>query len=356
MVRCARDIEEITAEIMCSEFAFDTLIAMSQMEIPTQADQQQKLYMMAQQLQQIQQQAMQQMQQAQAAPGAQAMATQQSPDQMKELEKQYKQLKGNIEDEQQKPTIEDVEQFIRDYRTTAFVLDIETDSTIQADENAEKQRRGEFMQMMASLLPQLGALIAAEPGAAEFCGELLKFSVAPFRVGRTLDGSIDNLVEQIEMKASERQGKPDPKLEAEQKKLEAQGQIEMKKIEAQAAEAQGRQQLEVMKLQGTQKIETDKMQGEFRIAMFEAESKRQENMAKVQQIQAKGQMDAAKHQQQLVEGNQKMALNTQLSQQKAQDAQNRSADMAARRQLNERGQLFKEKQAAMKPYPTTGAA
>ena len=131
---------------------------------------------MAQQAQQMQQQAQQQMQQAQAAPQAQGMAQQQDPDAMKQMEQQFMQLKGNIEDEQQKPTAEQIEQFIRDYRTTAFILDIETDSTIQADENAEKQRRGEFMQMMASLLPQLGALIAAEPGSAEFCGELLKFS------------------------------------------------------------------------------------------------------------------------------------------------------------------------------------
>ena len=34
------------------------------------------------------------------------------------------------------------------------------------------------------------------------------------------------------------------------------------------------------------------------------------------------------------------------------DAQNRKADIASRRQLNERNQLFKEQQAAMKPYPT----
>ena len=156
MVRVARDIEEITAEIMCSEFDFDTLIEMSQMEIPTEAEQQQKMAMMPQQLQAMQQQALQQMQQAQAAPQAQGMAQQQNPDALKQLEQQYMQLKGNIDDEQQKPTLEQVEQFIRDYRTTAFVLDIETDSTIQADENAEKQRRGEFMGMMAALLPQLG--------------------------------------------------------------------------------------------------------------------------------------------------------------------------------------------------------
>ena len=352
MVRVARDVEEIMAEIMCSEFAFDTLIAMSQMEIPTQAEQQQKLMALAQQAQMMQQQAQQQMQQAQAAPQAQGMAQQQAPDAMKQMEQQFMQLKGNIEDEQQKPTAEQVEQFIRDYRTTAFILDIETDSTIQADENSEKQRRGEFMQMMASLLPQLGALIAAEPGSAEFCGELLKFSVAPFRVGRTLDGSIDNLVEQIEMKASERVGKGDPKQEMEKQALEAKGMLEVKKLEAQKAKDDGDRQIKMAEMQNANQMETQKLQGEFRLAMFEAESKRRLEESKIQQLQVKGQHDAQQHEQKLAEGNQKMALTTQLSQQKAMDAQNRSADIASRRQLNERNQLFKERQASMKPYPT----
>jgi len=355
MVRVARDVEEISAEIMCSEFAFDTLMQMAQMEIPTDQEQQQKMFALAQQLQQIQQQAMQQMQQAQAAPGAQQLATQQNPEGLKQLEQQYMKLKGNIEDERNKPTQEQIEQFIRDYRTTAFVLDIETDSTIQADENAEKQRRGEFMGMMASLLPQLGALIAAEPGAAEFCGELLKFSVAPFRVGRSLDGSIDNLVEQVEMSAADRKGKGDPKLEAEKQKQEGQGMIEIKKLEAQKAEADGKAQLEMVKMQNEAKRESEKMAGEFRLAMFEAESKRRLEEAKIQQLQVKGQHEAQQHEMKLVEGAQKQQLNTQAAQQKQQDAQNRQADMGARRQLNERNQLFKEKQAMMKPYPTTSA-
>jgi len=205
------------------------------------------------------------------------------------------------------------------------------------------------------LLPQLGALIAAQPGAAEFCGELLKFSVAPFRVGRTLDGSIDNLVEQVEMMAAQRVGKPDPKMEAEQKKLDATTQLEMKKLEAKKAESDGKAQLEMTKLQQQGAIEQAKLQGEQRVAMFEAESKRRLEEAKMQQLHVKGQFDAQQHEQKLVEGQQKMQLNTQTAQQKAVDAQNRSADMAAKRQMAERGQLFKEKQAAMKPYPTTAA-
>jgi len=195
-------------------------------------------------------------------------------------------------------------------------------------------------------------LIAAEPGSAEFCGELLKFSVAPFRVGRTLDGSIDNLVEQIEMKASERVGKGDPEQEMKKQELDAKGALEVKKLEAQKAKDDGDRQIKMAEMQNNNQLETQKLQGEFRLAMFEAESKRQENMAKVQATNAKMQQDAQQHQQKLVEGQQKMALNTQMGQQKQMDAQNRMADVASRRQLNERNQLFKEKQAAMKPYPT----
>ena len=102
MVRVARDIEEITAEIMCSDFAFETLMEMSQMEIPTEAEQQQKIMAMQQQMQAMIMQAQQQMQQAQpgmpGAPGAQA-AAQQNPEQAKQLEQQFMQLKGNLEDE-----------------------------------------------------------------------------------------------------------------------------------------------------------------------------------------------------------------------------------------------------------------
>ncbi len=65
------------------------------------------------------------------------------------------------------------------------MLDIETDSTILIDENAEKQRRTEFVGVLSQLLPQLAQMIAREPKTAEFCGEVLKFSTAPFRAGRS---------------------------------------------------------------------------------------------------------------------------------------------------------------------------
>ena len=92
--------------------------------------------------------------------------------------------------------------FLRDNRAKAFVLDIETDSTIMADENAEKQRRTEFVGVLGQLLPQLSQMIQAEPKTAPFCGEMLKFATAPFRAGRSLDGAIDELIEQMKAKGA----------------------------------------------------------------------------------------------------------------------------------------------------------
>ena len=367
MVRIARDLEEITAEIMCSEFKTQTFLDMSQMDIPTDAQQAQKIVGMQQQLQQavmnLQQQmaqqqmmAQQQQQQQQIAgpqggpPGAPPQPQQPQgppPQVMMQLEQMQKQ----IQDEMEKPTVEQVMEFLRDYRTTAFILDIETDSTIQADENAEKQRRTEFIGVLAQLIPQLVQMISLDPGTATFCGETLKFAVAPFRAGRTLDGAIDDLVDQMEQKA--KQASANPKPDPETQKLQMTQQLEQQKLIFKKQADDQKHQIDMFKLQNDSKLEQQKLDGEFRLAMFEAAGKREENMAKIQQINAKTQQERVHHQATMQENQQKMQLNQQTAQQKQMDAANRSADMAQRRQLSERNQVFKERQAAMKPLGQT---
>jgi hypothetical protein len=49
-------------------------------------------------------------------------------------------------------------------------------------------------------------MIASEPKTADFCGEILKFATAPYRAGRSLESSIDGLVEQMKQKGDQPQG------------------------------------------------------------------------------------------------------------------------------------------------------
>ena len=166
LVRVARDLAEIVAEIITEKFSPVTMIEMSQTQLPTQQMVQRQIQQVVEQMQQHHNQAQQMMQQ----PQIQQMA-QQNPQQAQQLQQQFQQMQqaasGTIIKLQEKPTIEQVLAFLKDQRTKAFVLDIETDSTIQADENAEKQRRSEFVGVLGGLLPQLAQMIAAQPAARD---------------------------------------------------------------------------------------------------------------------------------------------------------------------------------------------
>src|SRR5262249_19114088 len=112
-------------------------------------------------------------------------------------------LQAQIDKITAQPTIDQVLTFLRDNRARAFTLDIETDSTIVADENAEKERRTEFVAMLGQLLPQLAQLVTAAPqGGPQFAAAGLKFGSAAFRAGRPLDAAIDDLVQQISAQAN----------------------------------------------------------------------------------------------------------------------------------------------------------
>jgi hypothetical protein len=96
-------------------------------------------------------------------------------------------------------------QFLKDNRAKSFVLDIETDSTIMADENREKQRRTEFVGVLGQLLPQLAQMIRADRPRRR-SARAVEVRHSTFRAGRSLDGAIDDLVEQMKTKGEQQKG------------------------------------------------------------------------------------------------------------------------------------------------------
>ncbi|MCC0052149.1 MAG: hypothetical protein H6881_09755 [Rhodobiaceae bacterium] len=223
MVRIARDAARIAAEIMAENFSPETLMMYSQYQgAPSQVE-------IRQQIMQIDQQ----IAQARANPDIMAQA-QENPEMAQQMlaqaDEQKRQLTGTV-------TIEQVFEFLRDQRLRPFVLDIETDSTIQADEDAAKQRTTEFLTAMGTALAQLAPMVAQQPQSAEFAGEVLKFAVSPFRAGRQLEAAIDDFVEQMKSVAQQ----PQPNPEAERAQVEAemkQAEMQMKMQEAQARMAE----------------------------------------------------------------------------------------------------------------------
>lgn len=214
MMRFARDNLRIKAAVIASKFSADTLKAMSGVKLPTNAEKEQLQ-------QQIAQQQMQAQLMAQAQAAQQAQQQPQQPPQPGQPPQAPPQMPGHNggpqmppeptpEQQQilQSPSWEDVEALLQNGSLRQFRIDIETDSTIEPNEQEEKQRTVEFLQAMGQMIQQWGPAIEAQPALAPMAGAFIKYGARRFRAGRELEEVIDTTVDKITEAAS--QPKPAP--------------------------------------------------------------------------------------------------------------------------------------------------
>lgn len=163
-------------------------------------------------------------------------------------------------------------QMIRSNVMRAFRIEVETDSMAYQDEQQEKGDRMAFLQATSNFIQQVAQASEATPQLAKLGGELLKFGVTGFRVGRTLEGVIDAAVEQMDQAAAQaaQNPKPDPAM----------------------AKVQADQQASQAKLQADQQTNAMQLQHEQQLAQFKAQ-------LDTQTAQAKAQADAQSEQQRL---------------------------------------------------------
>jgi hypothetical protein len=230
---------------------------------------------------------------------------------------------------QEEPTIEQVLKFLSNNRAKSFVLDIETDSTIMADENAEKQRRTEFVGVLGQLLPQLSTMIQNEPKTAPFCGEILKFATAPFRSGRSLDGAIDELIEQMKAKADQPRGDDPVTAKAKQDM-----QIEQMKQKTIADKNAMDAKLKASELLQKDQHKQWELENELKIAQAQMQDKARDAEGKAQVQNQKMMENREAHQAHMLENQQKLDLDRQKAGMAMQLHQNKQQDMASR--ANER--------------------
>lgn len=282
--RLARDVTQIAAEIMSENFSQDTLLEMSQMEIPTKAeikakveeiekDAEEELKALTEKAKQAAQQAM-----AQAQQGGQ-----QDPQQMQQMaqqgQQQFQQAQQQIiakyapmlkEASDQVP-IEDVMKLLRDDKARGFAFEIETDSTVLTDEMQEKASRNEFLTAFTSAAAGVMSLASAGEAGAKLAGGILKFSLQPYRVGRELNGLIDEFIDTAPQMAAAmaNNGKDegnDALAAANMKLAEAEigkAQAAIEKVKVDAAGKQQDMQLKMAQFQSDAKEKEDKLKLEI---------------------------------------------------------------------------------------------
>lgn len=222
--RFARDLTRIAGEIIAENFSPETVMEMARPQLPNQQQKEQAKLLA---------------QQAQAA-------QQPVPDQAQQI--------------LEKPSFEEVMQFLHDDKARGFVLDIETDSTIQPDEDAEKQRRVEFAGAIGQLFQQAAPLVMQQPMLGEFVAEVLKFVAQGFRAGRPLEGQIEKLSEQLQQMArAPKQERPDPAME----KVKGEMMLALQKQQADQQEAAARLKMDQEKAAADVQLNREKLAGEL---------------------------------------------------------------------------------------------
>lgn len=215
MVRVSRDVLRIKGEIFAETLEPQELLEMSGKKVPTNTD-------LARQIVEFRRMA------------AQAMKAGQQPPQEP--------------DWQSVVTIERVSEFLRNDRMRSFLLEIESDSTIAADEQAEKQSRIEFVGAVGSFIQQAGAMVAQQPETAPFAAEMLKFAAGGFRAGRDLGQAIDEFAEMVKSRASQ-SGGPSPEQVAAAEAAQRESAMKLKKLEADIAREERKGALEEARLE-----------------------------------------------------------------------------------------------------------
>lgn len=279
--RLARDVTQIAAEIMAEHFSKDTLLEMSQMEIPTKAEIERRIKAIEtaakEELSNLTKRAEQMI--AQAKQRGEQVDPQQAQEQFEQAKQQIiTKYSARLQQESDQVPIDDVMKLLRDDRARGFAFEIATDSTIMTDELQEKASRNEFLTVFSGATQGLIGLSAMGEPAAKLAGGILKFVLAPYRVGRELDALIDDFIDSApEMAAAAQGGEGDgaAELAAAQNKL---AEAEMVKAQAQSmkvqTDAQGKMQdLQLRMAQAQQKAADDQRKLELEVGKAQEQAR-----------------------------------------------------------------------------------
>jgi hypothetical protein len=183
---------------------------------------------------------------------------------------------------QQPPvTIDAVMELLSNDRMRGFRIDVETDSLVEADQDADKKRRIEFVTSVAEYIAKTGPVAQQMPALAPMIGEMLKFAVRGFKVGQEIEDAIDKGMDAAGMALKNPpppQPSPDELIKLEGIKAKTQAEIQKAQIDAQTAQADAQMKMQTMALQHQQ-------------AQADHEHKMAEHQMKMQAMQAQQGID-----------------------------------------------------------------
>lgn len=245
--RFGRDLVAIIAEIIAEQFSLDTIKQISGVHLLSNMEKQQ-------------------IQMQQSAPG------------------QPPPLPEAMQDLLDAPSWEDVEALLRNQQIRCYRIAIETDSTIKADQEADRASTNEFLESAGGFIKE--AMGVENPDIQALLIDMLMMGVRHNKAGRELEGQFEEVAQKLKKAAANPQPKPDPEMEkikadavARQQEQQQQAQIEEQRNKMEDARAQ-------QQLVNENELEKTKQDNAMKMALLEHELKIREMQAQTTQSYA----------------------------------------------------------------------
>lgn len=191
-------------------------------------------------------------------------------------------------------------ELLRNEPMRSFRIEISTDSMIQMDEAQEKQDRMEFLGAVSGFLEKTIQASQMAPQVVPLALDMLKFGVAGFKVGKSMEGQIDQTAEKFKQELTQKQQQP-PQPDPEQMKQQAMMQMEQAKqqqtMQMEQMRTQADQTLTAAKFDHEKQIEQMKEAADFQKAEM-IEQYKQQTAVMVENIKHQNEMGVIKQNQQ----------------------------------------------------------
>lgn len=266
----ARSSLRLMAELAVSKFSAETVKQITGLPYPLEAEKMQA----QQQLQQMQMQVQQQMQMAQAM----GQPPQQPPEPPPELVALVN-----------TPSMEQLLAVLKADALRSYTIDIETNSTVAADDAEDKQNINELMNAMGQFFNSIGPLV--ESGVMEFdvAAAMLRAIARRYSFGPEVEEMLEQLGKkpkgptQADQAAQAAQAQEQVKAQAEQQKA----QMAMEALQQKRDHELEKMQMSMQALQQKYDVEASKLQVELMKTQQDAERAAAIHAQKMQEVEAK---------------------------------------------------------------------
>jgi hypothetical protein len=170
-------------------------------------------------------------------------------------------------------------EIMRNDKLRSYQIDVETDSTVFADEEETKRTRIEFANTMGGFLVQAIEATRAAPEITPIAFQILKFVAGAWKVGRQFEDVIGETEAAVmqQLQASQQQPQVSPEERIAEQRIAAELEREKLKQEGKLADISSRERATAAEVQEKSRASTERVQSKEDLAMLEAELRMAEN-------------------------------------------------------------------------------